>query len=127
MDNFWKECPPKMNDGRFLQDFRTPDRREQYIKVINGITRDDEQRKFYQNNAETIMNREWDILREKHSCFTNCCIHNYPTRTTPGMNHEEMQNYNAVRKNKLQKQDQKYPVCGKMADYRMTHLKNLKY
>jgi hypothetical protein len=127
MDNFWKGCPPRMDDGRFLQDFRTPDRREQYIKAINGITRDDEQRKFYQNNAEVIMNKEWEILTQKQSCFTNCCVHNYPTRTTPGMNHEEMQIYNAVRKNKLQKNDPSYPSCKKLPDYRMSHVENAKY
>lgn len=116
-----------MDDGRFLQDFRTADRREQYIKTINGITRDDQQRSFYQNNAEEIMNREWEILRKNQSCFTNACIHNYPTRTTPGMNHEELQVYNQVRKNKLQQKDPKFPHCKSMADYRMTHTAKSQY
>lgn len=118
MDNYWKGCPPRMDDGRFLQDFRSPSRREQYIKHINGIVRDDDQRMFYQQNAKQIMDREWDLLRNTQSCFTNCCIHNYPTRTSPGSNYEELQMYNAVRKNKLQKTNAKYPHCVKMEDYR---------
>ncbi len=110
-----------MDDGRFLQDFRTADRREQYIKHINGIVRDDDQRMFYQQNAEQIMDREWDILRKTQSCFTNACIHNYPTRTSPGSNYEELQMYNAVRKNKLMKDDKNYPHCKSLPDYRLTH------
>jgi hypothetical protein len=121
MDNYWKGCPPRMDDGRFLQDFRSPSRREQYIKHINGIVRDDDQRMFYQQNAEQIMDREWQILRRTQSCFTNACIHNYPTRTSPGSNYEELQMYNAVRKNKIMKEDKQYPHCKQMADYRLTH------
>lgn len=122
MDNYWKGCPPRMDDGRFLQDFRTADRREQYIKTINGIVRDDDQRMFYQQNAEAIMNKEWEILRKTQSCFTNACIHTYPTRTSPGSNYEELQLYNAVRKNKIMQGDKNYPYCKKMMDYRMTHM-----
>lgn len=127
MDNYWKGCPPRMDDGRFLQDFRTADRREQYIKHINGIIRDDDQRMFYQQNAEQIMDREWEILRQTQSCFTNACIHNYPTRTSPGSNYEELQMYNAVRKNKIMKEDKNYPHCKRMSDYRLTHTQNANY
>ncbi len=127
MDNYWKGCPPRMDDGRFLQDFRTADRREQYIKHINGIVRDDDQRLFYQQNAEQIMDREWKALRNTQSCFTNSCIHNYPTRTSPGSNYEELQLYNAVRKNKLTSDNKSFPHCKKMGDYRLTHTSNVEY
>jgi len=127
MDNYWKGCPPRMDDGRFLQDFRTADRREQYIKHINGIVRDDDQRMFYQQNAEKIMDREWNILREKQSCFTNACIHQYPTRTSPGENHVERELYNAVRKNKITKKHPQYPHCPKLPDYRATHTQSSTY
>lgn len=127
MDNYWKGCPPRMNDGRFLQDFRMPDRREQYIKHINGIVRDDDQRMFYQQNGEMIMDREWDILRKTQSCFTNACIHNYPTRTSPGSNYEELKVYNAVRKNELKKNNKLYPHCKKMPDYRASHTNTTQY
>jgi hypothetical protein len=121
MDNYWKGCPPRMNDGRFLQDFRTADRREQYIKHINGIVRDDDYRMFLQQNGAKVMDKEWEILRKTQSCFTNACIHNYPTRTSPGSNYEELQIYNAVRTNKLKKSNKYYPHCKQMPDYRMSH------
>jgi len=123
MDNYFKGCPPKMADGRFLQDFRSPSRRELYTKTINGITRDDDQRLFYQQNAEKIMNQEWNMMKQQFSCFPNCCIHNYPTRTDPGSNYEELRLYNAVRTNKIQKGDNLYPACNQMPDYRMTDTK----
>ena len=73
------------------------------------------------------MNREWDLLRKTQSCFTNCCIHNYPTRTSPGSNYEELQKYNAVRKNKVSKENKNYPHCQKLPDYRMSHTKVVRY
>lgn len=120
MDNYWKGCPPKMSDGRFLQDFRSADRREQYIKYVNNIVRDDEQRMLYQKYGSDIMDREWNLLKQTQSCFTNCCIHNYPTRTSPGTNYEELKIYNAVKTNKLKKTDKMYPLCKNLPDYRMS-------
>ena len=69
MDNYWKKdcsemnggktcknvCPAKMDDGRYLQDFRSATRRDQYNKYINGIVRDDDYRLYLQQNGELIM------------------------------------------------------------------------
>lgn len=52
MDNIFKSCPPKMEDGRFLTDYRTDSARNQYIKSINGLVRDDDYRIFLQQNTE---------------------------------------------------------------------------
>lgn len=117
MDNFFKGCPPKMEDGRFLTDFRTPSTREQYNKAINGIVRDDDWRMFLQKHADHIMDKQWNYMRTNYSCFTNACIHDYPLRTTPMMNYDELEMYNAVR---LGKPVKDFPYCKNMADYRMT-------
>lgn len=114
MDNYWKGCPPKMNDARFLTDYRSSTRRELYIKYLNGIERDDDQRAFYQKNGENIMNNEWEILKRTQSCSPNACIHKSPTRTNPMSNYQELLLYNAVRTGKL-----KLPPCQKLKDYRM--------
>ena len=71
MDNYFKDCPPKMDDGRYLTDFRPTSIREQFIKSINGIVRDDEYRNFLQKNGESIIDREWSALRKTQSCHTN--------------------------------------------------------
>jgi hypothetical protein len=129
MDNFFKGCPPRMNDGRFLEDFRQANTREQYIRTINGITTGDDYRLFLQNNAATIMNSEWNHLRKNNSCLTNRCIHNYPTRTSPGSNYTELMTYNKIRTHHPDYSVENYPNgnCKKMPDYRMNHTQETLY
>ena len=127
MDNFYKGCPAKMADGRFLTDYRTANAREQYIKTINGFHRDDDYRMFLQQSANQIMDKEWDFFRAEASCNTTCCVHKYPTRTTPGANFEELAIYNAVQSGKLKSTDKMYPSCTNLADYRMTDTPKSKY
>lgn len=117
MDNFNKDCPAMMSDGRLFTDYRTSHRREMYNKAINGIVRDDDYRMFLQNKAETIMDRTWDFTKKTSSCAPNVCIHTHPTRSTPTLNYEEMRLYNAVRTGKYLK---KMPACKKLSDYRMS-------
>lgn len=114
MDNFFQECPAMMSDGRIFTDYRSPARREQYNKTINGFVRDDDYRMFLQLNAEKIMDSTWDHSKKINSCFPNQCIHTFPTRSTPGMNYQELKLYNAVRSG------QKQAKCENLADYRMT-------
>lgn len=117
-DNYWQGCPPKMNDARFLADYRTPTVREQFNKSINGITRDDDYRLFLQQNAERIMDTEWVYYRKTNSCSPNVCIHqNYPTRSNPANDNAEMKLHNDVRTGKTPSGQ---PECRKHEDYRMT-------
>jgi hypothetical protein len=119
MDNFFQQSPPRMEDGRFLTDYRQADTRELFRMASNGLTRDDEHRMFYQQNGSLIMNKEWDTLRSGSHIVTNCCLHQNPTRSTPGMNHNEMQNYNRVRTSRVQCTPQN--TCENLKDYRMTY------
>jgi hypothetical protein len=127
MDNFYKGCPAKMADGRFLTDYRTANAREQYIKTINGFYRDDDYRMFLQGSADQIMDQEWKFFRTQISCNPTCCVHKYHTRTTPSANYEELAIYNAVQSGKLKSTDKIYPSCAELADYRMTNTSNSKY
>ena len=127
MDNFYKGCPAKMEDGRFLTDYRTSTTREQYIKTINGFVRDDEYRMFLQQNGEQILDKEWQHLKEANSCPTTCCVHKYPTRMTHGTSYEELKMYNAVKSGQIKKTDSNYPHCTKMPDYRISHTNKTEY
>lgn len=127
MDNFYNGCPAKMEDGRFLTDYRTSNAREQYIKTINGFVRDDEYRMFLQQNGEQILDREWDHLKTTNSCPTTCCVHKYPTRTTHGTSYEELKMYNAIKSGKIKKTDANYPHCPKLPDYRISHTNKTQY
>lgn len=111
-DNFFRGCPAKMEDARFITDYRSPTTREQYNKYINHIVRDDDYRMFLQQNATTIMDGEWKHLRKTQSCWTNDCIHTFPTRSTPGMLYDEMRLYDAVRLGKMR------APCKWQPDYR---------
>jgi hypothetical protein len=124
MDNFFKTCPPVMDDARLFTDYRPSATREQYLKNINGIVNEDNYRIFLQKNADHIMDKEWQFTKQTKSCFNNKCIHVYPTRSTPNLNNEELRVYNAVRTGK--------PVlknveCSKLNDYRLTHTEGSTY
>lgn len=116
MDNYFKQCPPMMADGRLFTDFRTATRREEYNKFVNNITRDDEYRAFLQLNAKTILDAEWQYTKDRKSCWVNKCIHNYPTRVHPGWFVEERRNYNILETPLANNQ---FP-CSHYKDYRTT-------
>lgn len=129
MDNFYKDdgCPAKMEDARFLTDYRSSNTREQYIRSINGIVRTDDYRTFLIDNAEQIMDGEWEQLSAKNSCKATTCVHTAPLRAPLGTANKEMQLYNMVQTGKLKKDDPNYPVCKPYSDYRMTDTKGAKY
>lgn len=117
MDNFFKTCPAKMEDGRHVTDYRPHTQLEEQIKYINGIVRDDEARIFLQANAEKIMNNEWEHLRQTRSCWVNECIHKYPNLMYPPWFSEELYNYN-----NLSNPRRPFLNCPSYPDYRMTQL-----
>jgi hypothetical protein len=125
MDNYYKNCPPKMDDGRFTTNYKTASCYNEYIKYQNGITRDDDYRLFLQLNADKIMDNDWIKLRKDDSCWNNACVHKYPLRMDPRDFTKEIENANLLfRSNKLP-DDLK---CMSYADYRMveTPLQNFK-
>lgn len=117
MDNYYRNCPPRMDDGRFTTNYKTSSCYNEYIKYVNGITRDDDYRLFLQTNADKLMDAEWLYLRKNYSCWNNACVHNYPLRMDPRLFAQEMQNAN-----KLFSQNE-LPgnlKCPRFADYRAT-------
>ena len=83
MDTFFQQGPPKREDAIFMTDYKTATRRNEYIKYINDIYRDDLYRQFLQKNGGKITEKEWAYLRKNNSCWTNDCVHVYPTRVIP--------------------------------------------
>ena len=117
MDNYYKNCPAKMDDGRFITNYKTSSCNNEYIKYMNGLVRDDDYRLFLQMNAEKIMDSEWLYLRKNDSCWNNACVHKYPTRMDPRFFVQERQDANLLFKSKELPQNLK---CQGFADYRMT-------
>lgn len=121
MDNFYHGCPPKMSDQRHLSDFRSSTRRNEYIKFINDIYRDDQYRLFLQSNGSEIMNKEWQFNKQFNSCWDNDCVHKYPTRTTNEQAAQELMLYNSIHNASTNVPLAPLRKCGKFVDYRMTY------
>lgn len=117
MDNYYRNCPARMDDGRFTTNYKSSSSYNEYIKYMNGITRDDDYRLFLQINADKLMNSEWLYLKKNESCWNNACVHNYPLRMDPRLFVEERQNANMLFQKKELGETFK---CAKFADYRMT-------
>lgn len=117
MDNYYRNCPAQMNDGRFLENFKSDTCVNEYIKFTNNITRDDDYRLFLQLNADKIMDSEWLYLRKNNSCWNNACVHNYPLRMDPRSFSQERENANSLFTKKELPNNLK---CNKFSDYRMT-------
>lgn len=121
MDPFFESCPAKMSDGRLFNDFKTATRRNEEIKYINDIRRDDKYRIMLQQNGATFMKRTEDYNKEKKSCIPTTCVHTYPTRVSTASFAEEIRRYN--RRSMLNNQKNcnlQDLACPKFDNYKMT-------
>lgn len=120
MDNFFQNCPAMMNDGfRDITDYQTATRRNEYIRYVNDIYRDDQYRLFLQLNGKKILDREWEYDRKNHSCWDNACVHRFPLRQTTTQFIEERQAYDSIFDPKTNAQLAPMRACKKYPDYRL--------
>lgn len=121
MDNFYHGCPPKMSDQRHLADFRSDTRRNEYIKYINNIYRDDQYRLFLQNNGSEILDKEWQYNKEFNSCWEGPCVHKYPTRITNEQASQEKMLYDSIHNRGTHEALRPFKECESFRDYRLTN------
>jgi len=119
MDNFFQTCPPKMNDGRHITDYQSSTRRDEYIKYINDVYRDDQYRLFLQLNGKNIMDREWAFNNKENRCWVNDCIHHYPTRCLPRHYVQERQAYDSIFNENTNKEFAPLRKCAQYKDFKM--------
>lgn len=119
MDNFYLNCPPKMADGRMLGDYKPSTWRNEYIRQVNGIYRDDQYRYFLQTQGKELLEKEWDFYRNNSSCWTSPCVHKYPTRVTNYDFVHEMQTYNSIFDLNTNEEMAPERRCVKYKDFRM--------
>lgn len=98
MDNYFKQCPPMMSDGRLFQDFRTATRRNEYAKYKLNIYRNDDYRLYLQQHGDELLNQEWNFLKENRSCKQIPCVFTFPTRMNPNDFQKELNSSNNVMK-----------------------------
>lgn len=70
MDNRYYNynCPPIMNDGRFISSYVRSSTFDQYIKNINNINNGNEYRHYLQNNGYQIVNNIKAYLHQNNTC-----------------------------------------------------------
>ncbi len=70
MDNrYYKyNCPPLMNDGRFLTSYVRSRVFDQYVRNINNVQSAQDYKHFLQNNGDQILNNLKGYLRETNTC-----------------------------------------------------------
>jgi hypothetical protein len=70
MDNRYHnyDCPPLMNDGRFINNYVRSSTFDQYVKNINNIENATKYRHYLQNNGHEIMNNLKSYLRQNNTC-----------------------------------------------------------
>ena len=120
MDNYFKNCPAKMEDqGRHLSDHKSSTRRNEYIKYINNIWDHNQYRMFLQSNAKTFLDKEWSYHRNNNSCWANDCVHNYPSRFDPRYFRQEREAYDSIFNPSTNKQLKPMRKCENFKDYRL--------
>lgn len=121
MDNYFQNCPPMMEDGgRQFTDYKTATRRNEYIKYINDIVRDDQFRLFLQLNGQQFADKEWEWHKRNNSCWDNDCVHVYPTRSIPRHLWQEREVYDSLYNRYTHDKYSKLRECKPMKDFRMT-------
>lgn len=73
MDNryFNYQCPPLMQDGRFITNYMESRVFEQVIRNVNKIDSAQDYKRFLQINGDTIMNRERAYIEGLNTCSVN--------------------------------------------------------
>lgn len=117
-DNFFKIGPAKMSDARIFTDYRTATTREEYNKQKKNIVRDDEYRLYLQQNAENIIDNEWQLNKNLYFICNKNCIHNYNTSVNPKTFYVERAKYDTI----YQTNKNLYP-CQQFNDFRLTQTK----
>ena len=67
-NNKYFDCPPRMSDGRHFTDYRPNCHVVDLLRADNNISNSYQSRKFLQENAVTLMDKNREI-----ACAKNCC------------------------------------------------------
>ena len=102
MDNFYKNTPAKMSDGRFLTDYRSSNVRELNNMYVNNVTNSNNYRRLLQLNGEKFIDNEFCNYKKVYTETNNDkCIHNYSTVVRSGDHYDELHKHNKIALNKI--------------------------
>lgn len=116
-DCFYSNCPAINGNARGLTNYQNPWSYENNLKTKNGIVREDDYRLFLQTNAKTLMDMEWNELKNTQSCWNNVCVHTEPSRQNPATFAAERMRANmALQSNTIPKN----MICKRFMDARIS-------
>lgn len=121
-DNYYFKCPP-MADSRKMTDYADSTTRNQFIKNINGIWRDDEYRLYLQKEGKTMMDIDWNY-NKKNGCRVNPCVNSMFSlvQTPADMIKQRILNDSVLDNNidpSIKAELAQYIKCTKYPDYRL--------
>lgn len=67
-NNKYRDCPPRMSDGRHFTDYRPSCLTDNLIRFKNQIFSNSEYRAFLSHNAKDLMK-----MNQEYACQKNCC------------------------------------------------------
>ena len=67
-NNKYKDCPPRMSDGRHFTDYRPNDHLNNLIKANNNLKNSFDFRNHLTNNAEKLINLNREYIQDKNGC-----------------------------------------------------------
>lgn len=114
LDNYFKDCPGMMDDGRMFTDYRSSQVREELFRHKHCVNSENEARTLRIDYAEDMLDTEWQRSIRDKSCWPRKqCFHHHPTvRVTTEYNNAETLAYNGALPT---------PRCStRCHDYRMT-------
>jgi hypothetical protein len=77
-NNVYRQCPARMEDGRFITRYESSNELTRQIQVLNGIPSSNRFRNFLQQNTDLIMANERKWLDRKYGCHPNiACSEGY--------------------------------------------------
>jgi hypothetical protein len=93
-------CPSRMSDGRFAANHKNDYILNETLKKEKRLKGHNEYRKYLQENAVELMNRDWNSV-VSCSCKSNTCVHNHShVRVLTSSFNTEMAEYNKSVTNK---------------------------
>lgn len=116
-DCFYSNCPAINGNARGLTNYQNTWAFENNLRAKNGIVREDDYRLFLQTNAKTLMDMEWNELKNTQSCWNNVCVHTYPTRQNPLTFSEERKKANMALQSNTIPADM---ICKRFMDARIS-------
>lgn len=113
MDNRYKNCPPKMNNSRFMTDYVPHGLRNHYVFNNGNFKSEYDFTNYMQKHGISMLNQEWESIKSR-ACHPTVCLFNSPLVTSNESDKNELDRYNKYQRGIVTSSE-----CRKFEDYRL--------